>query len=273
MVSKSLSTIKMAAAVAVAVGMLGLAAQAHATTVSLQFSGYSGHDISSSSTVAGAVPADFWNYQTDGTNGNQAPAGSPYISTATSNGGNPNAGGILLDSNGNSSGITYSLSYTRVDGTNGSGFTNGSGDQLLASEAAGVQNNGNAVLTINGLSPNATYDIYAEVNPMFFASNPTAEEITSGSTAYYLNSSNTLGTWVQSTATSAASATTANYVEFTGLTGAATQTLTVVDNGNAYGLDGVQIVSTGSAIPEPATLGLLGVGAMGLLLKRKRKLA
>lgn len=256
------------AAIAAAVGTLALAAPSHATTmgdVSLQFTGYTGADISNSATIAGAVPLAYWNYQTDGTQDSQAPAGSPYISTATSNGGTPNTGGILLNSTGASSGVTYSYSYTRVSGTNGDAFPAGSGDRLLAQEAAGVQSRGNATLTISGLT--GSYDIYAYVDPMYFAGNPTAEEVGLGSTDYYLNSSNALSAWTQSTATSSATATTANYVEFTGLSGA-TQTLTVFDNGNAYGLGGIQIVS--SAVPEPASLGLMAVAGAGLLLLKRR---
>ena len=262
--SSRTASLAVAAAIAAAVGMLGFAASSQANTmgdVSLQFSGYSGADISNSATTAGAVPLSFWNYQTDGT---QDAQGS-FTSVATSNGGTANANNILLNSTGASSGVTYSYAYTRVSGSMGSSFTSGSGDQLLAQEAAGVQGSGNAVLTISGLT--GSYDIYAYVGQMYFGSNGATEEVGLGSTNYYLLSSNTLSSWTQSTATSSATAVTSNYVEFTGLSGA-TQTLTVYANGNSYGLGGIQIVS--AAVPEPATLGLMGALGTGLLLLKRR---
>ncbi len=274
-----------AAAITAAIGTLALTAPSQANetviptgpVVSLQFGGNGNASspppvlgpgygaITNSATTAGVVSEPYWNYQIDGIQNYQAPAGSPNISTQTANGGTTNAGGILLNSTGASSGVTYSYSYTRVSGTNGNTFPSG-GDQDLATEAAGVQSNGNATLSLSGITA-ANYDIIAYVNPMYFGSNPTLEEIGLGGTNYYLNSSNTLGAWTQSTATSSATATTGNYVEFDNLSGSS-QTLTVFDNGSYYGLDGIQIIP--SAVPEPAALGLMAVAGAGLLLVKRR---
>lgn len=256
-----------AAAITAAVGTLALAAPSQANTmgnVSLQFDG-GYNQISSSTTTAGVVAEGYWNYQTDGT---QDAQGS-FTSVATSNGGNANTNNVLLNSTGASSGATYSYFYNRVSDTGGNdSFPAGSGDFSLAKEAAGVQNDVNATLTLSGLS--GSYDIYAYVNPMYFAGNGTLEEVGLGSTNYYLSSSSSLTSWTQSTNTTDVSVPASNYVEFTGLSGA-TQTITVFANGNAYGLDGIQIIPTGGPnIPEPATLGLMAVAGAGLLLIKRR---
>lgn len=258
------ASLAVAAAITAAVGTLALAAPSQANTmgdVSLQFDG-GYNQISSNTTTAGVVSEPYWNYQTDGT---QDAQGS-FTSVATSNGGTPNTNNVLLNSTGASSGVTYSYFYNRVSDTGGNdSLPAGSGDYSLAKEAAGVQSNVNATLTLSGLS--GSYDIYAYVNPMYFSGSGTLEEVGLGSTNYYLSSSSSLTSWVRSTNTTDVSVPASNYVEFTGLSGA-TQTITVFANGNAYGLDGIQIIP--SAVPEPATLGLMAVAGAGILLLKRR---
>jgi hypothetical protein len=57
------------------------------------------------------------------------------------------------------------------------------------------------------------------------------------------------------------------YALFSGVTGNAL-TITATRVSNNIGVHGVQLVGT---IPEPASLGLLGVGALGLLARRRRR--
>jgi hypothetical protein len=227
--------------------------------VSLQFVGYGGATIDSV-TTAGVVPVTDWNYTADAV-GNQDNFGT-YTSNTSNN------GATLIDSTGSDSGVSYNYAYDRVSGTNANPFSFGTdpGDFRIASEAMGVQGANPAILTISGLQTATNYDVIVYVGSMYFGGG--AEAVSLGATTYYLTSSNALTGWTQSVATSADSATPGNYVEFDNLTGADLQTLTVLANGNSYGLGGIQIVPV-AASPEPASLGLLALGGTLCLFRRK----
>jgi hypothetical protein len=228
--------------------------------ISVQFTGYDGAEINSTNT-AGVVSVADWNFSADMV-GNQDNLGT-YTSTTSNN------GATLVNSTGANSGISYKYAYDRVSGTNANPFSFGSdpGDFRIAQEAAGVQGTNPATLTISGLQAGSTYDIIAYVGSMYFGGG--AEAVTLGATTYYLTSSTTLTGWTQSVATTAGSATPGNYVEFDNLTGATSRMLTVPANGNAYGLGGIQIVPV-AAVPEPASLALLGAAGPLILPRRRR---
>jgi hypothetical protein len=281
---KSLSTAKNRIAVLSAATAASIFGAGHAyavpipngPVVSLQFSDGFGQ-ISNSSWQAGVVSEPKWNYTTDITQAEAAP-GPNHTSTLTSNGGSPNALS-LLDSTGAASGITYSYSYGRANQSIQPPFPQPPAvttyDYNLADRTAGISGsdgNPNAnTLMISGLNANDTYDIIAYVNGFFFDGSGASEEVTLGSTNYYLQTSSTATAWTQSQATSAGTAAPSNYVEFDALSGVTSETLTVDNTGTAYGLDGIQIVPV-AAVPEPASLGVLGVVGTGLLLRRRRGL-
>ncbi len=115
--------------------------------------------------------------------------------------------------------------------------------------------------------------------------NPTAATFNATSTVWELTPTpNALGyidgnspsgfTYTPATSTNSASPTpNADYAEFTGVTGSSFAVGAIYGTNASPAIDGIQIVNASSSIPEPATLALAGVGAAGLLLRRKRKLA
>ena len=89
---------------------------------------------------------------------------------------------------------------------------------------------------------------------------------TDGTTTYYIDATDGSAALAESTATSEGDVVgEANYVTFSDLSGDAT--ITVGNNGTAWkgGVAGFQVV------PEPATMVLLGLGGVGVLLRRRRR--
>ena len=104
-------------------------------------------------------------------------------------------------------------------------------------------------------------------------------DISAGGTSLYINTDSSASTYVQSTATSAASATAGNYVEFTGLTaatGSLTFTLAATGGSSSAGdftMPGFQLIDNGAggaSLPEPSTVWLFAFGILGLGLHRYR---
>lgn len=206
----------------------------------------------------------------------------------------PLTGSNLIDSTGATTGISYSLPYLSADNTGSTSAnfpypdgsnpypfytTSGNANSVLASQGVSQANAAPGtplVLTLNGLNASATYTLVAYVSNLFFGGATTASW-TVGSQTYYTDPTSGTGLtgWVQGNATTAGAAVASNYVEFDGLTGSSTLTLTgEAVGGGSPALMGFQLIETGSAttVPEPSTvwLGVLGFLGLAAHLRRRR---
>lgn len=132
------------------------------------------------------------------------------------------------------------------------------GDGIAANDQKSSENSDIITITFTGLNADLTYDLtggYAGSSPANFDTGWTVEDQAET-------------TYARSDAT-----TTAGYISFTGLTvtdsgdGTGTLTITLDDNDNMHAA--VSQLSL-TAIPEPATIGMLGLGTVGLLAFRRR---
>ena len=92
--------------------------------------------------------------------------------------------------------------------------------------------------------------------------------ITNGTTTFNIatNTNPFDGTFTEGTQPDDGNTDNGEYVRFTGLTGP-NLNLTITRGSNNVGTHGVQLVGV---IPEPASFGLLGLGGLGLLARRRR---
>jgi hypothetical protein len=182
----------------------------------------------------------------------------------------------LLDSNG--AATTASVAFVHPTASNWwvTGPTAGT-DNLLVGPWGGDGGEG-AIMSnqINGI-PYSSYEIIAYVNDgaggsdmtVWLDSDPGAPSPSNAaSVQYYFHNTGTSPGFVPITNTTSGTFPLGNYAIFTGLNGA-TQTLWLNGTDGNKGFTGLQIVDT-SAVPEPASLSLLGAGAL-LLISRRRK--
>ncbi len=215
-------------------------------TVSVQFPQYYNHAVvdplnpptNSMNNTAGAVSVNNWN--TEGTDTGTSPSSNKVP---------------LIDSTGASTSIGYTYAgYSRNDGNNTKAWpapiwytSGGLANRYLAEATSFMQSPGADTLTLTGLDETHTYTILVYVAAPWWNNNgANPAQVTLGATSYYMVTSETLPSWVPATSTSSASPTTANYVQFNNVTGAATQTITV--KGNYVGAGGFQIIDNGLAI-------------------------
>ncbi len=175
---------------------------------------------------------------------------------------------VYIDSAGNDTTLSVSYSMNNpIDSRpyRAAGSTAADGDERLLS---GVSQKSGPIALSN--VPYATYDLIVYVperNDGGFSGSVTVsgDDITDA-TIYADAADSYDDIHKQSTATAPEDATEATYVRFNGLTNTSDVTITVGD-GTSYSdsMAGFQIV------PEPATMALLGLGGLGVFLRRKRR--
>jgi hypothetical protein len=256
---------------------LTASAQAQIIT-SVQFNGNGASALNSTASgfnyTAGAIPVDNWNVELS--TGNTT---NPQSLTVTSG---------LITSTGTTSGVGFSLqaSGAYYSGA-GTGFTStppypgypgqttGPGDGFLYASLAyaGYSDSNPLTLSVTGLNSSDTYDLLVYVTPFAgFGENQTATLSLSGGPTYYATTDGAAGTYEPITSTVSTSPTTGNYAEFTGLTGATSQTLTFTNTGSLDGISGFQVVDLGPATaPEPSTWALIMVGLLTLAIINRRR--
>lgn len=198
------------------------------------------------------------------TNGWQQRTGFPDFSGAALNYADGSSSGATLDGTG--SGNISSIGASTADG-----------DYSMFNRMLGISSSlGYSTLTVSGLNIGSAYDVYVYIASADNLSNGAGGivstiSVSDGTSTYYLeadeDTASYQGSYVQATATDSGSSVSANYVKFSGLSGnfftISAQNIDSVTSSTA-GFAGLQIV----AVPEPATAGMLGLGALISMLIR-----
>lgn len=202
------------------------------------------------SDVAGRVPASNW--------------------TVAS--GTPDLSGVALNySDGAASGATLTADFsgnltTRVGVT-------GDANTEMFNSGGGILGASGSDITVSGLSTAGAwaggYDVYVYFAPSSLDNASRTLNLTIGGTSYYAElvtgSSNYSSTFDLVDSTKNWEREFGNYAVFSGVTGSSF-TLNATSNfSGTIGLTGMQIV----AVPEPATLGMLGIGSILVVIVRR----
>jgi hypothetical protein len=216
---------------------VGLAYTPSLTVTSVQFP-YGGYQMNGDNYTGGVIPALNWNISNANT-GTAPVSNSGTLVTGTSTG-TPSP-----------IGFTFS-GYTDNDTTNNRtfppehyNFLGGLADVYLTLSSSFNQTGAPETLQITGLDPTHFYTLIAYIGtPWWQNGGSMPASVAVGGSTVYIQTSNTLGAWVQATSTNSSAPTTANYAEFTNLTGASTRTLTLT--GAFVGLAAFQVVDYGT---------------------------
>jgi hypothetical protein len=130
------------------------------------------------------------------------------------------------------------------------GQTSGPGDAFLFAGFgyAGFSNGNPVTLTVTGLNAAHTYSLLVYVAPFeSFGDGQSASVALSGGATYYLITCGKLGSYQRALSTLASAPATANYAEFDGVTGSATQMITFTNTSSLVGVSGFQVVDTTSS--------------------------
>ena len=238
------------AALVAATVIAGASAARAATVIGVNFTGSNFESVTG---TTGVVPQSGWNNESGGS--------GTSVAVTDSVGG---AGGSLTWSDpsgvyagGPSSTPTEELYSGWLDNTDTTGST------------ATTVSLSNLPSSITGSGGNNPYDVYLYISDDNAGRGGT---YTVNGTSEVLISNGTYSSFAPITP-GASSSGTGNYYEFTNVTGT-TLNISAVVTGNGYRapLNGFQVVSA-AAVPEPATLGLVAAGGLGLLLVGKRRKA
>ncbi len=224
----------------------------HAAMVGINFaSGHTGQTESLSvSAIVGVVPQGNWNNVT-GNVGTQANVAGPMA-------------GSLVDDSGIATSMSLSFSSTNSWATSTGALTGNA--ELLNGYLDNTNTATPTTITLAGI-PFAAYDLYVYVGSD--TNNRTGHvTLTGNSTVYFKTTAAPFdGAFTQATGTSTVDANAAEYVKFSGLSGAG-QSLAVGRDGGNVGVYAVQVVE----VPEPSSVILtFFYGAAGLLVWQRRR--
>jgi hypothetical protein len=287
----------------ISASMLGLAAFASSAQaqiiVGVQFPAYYANPYSAMNNTlvqgylanpkgyqGGVDEQQYWNVANNSTGGGDGAPTAPITNSnllLQSNGTFSPASTTLVDSTGAASALTFTLSnatQNRGTSANTGNFpatqwyaANGNTDSYLIS---GVEASTSAstpvTLTLGGLNAGDSYSLIAYVGSLNYYGSQAAD-VTLGSTSYYLKTDGgSLSYYTQSTDTTDTNLPTADYVEFTGISGAALSSEALTVTGAGTGLGGFQLIDNGAAVvPEPSTWAMMlgGLGMLAFCVRRK----
>lgn len=275
------------------------AAQAQ-TAVSVQFTGYwsapgsflpGGYSNSPTGYYAGAYTVQYWNSANNCSgSGDGVPVGAVTNGNLLTDYNNTIAPtSSLLDSTGATSSMTFSLTNATQNrySAGGGGFPdhnagggtgaysqfnpNGNMSYFLQSGVeASTDASSPVTLALGGLNAGDTYDVYAYVSSLNYAGAKSCSVTLGGETFYLTTDAGSLSFLTQSLSTDSSVSPTADYVEFTNISGALLNSELLTVDGAYTGLSGFQVIDLGAA-PEPSTIALFAVASMGLAFQLGRK--
>ena len=232
------------------------------------------------------VDVEFWNNANAGSGNFQSQKGAYTADSVSSpnwnvisvvGGSHTGTTSSLVTSVGTATGV--SISYSYADAFNAYTKTSPS-NNLLDSYTASVSSYSNNI-TLSGLTDNGNYQLYLYGSSAGYTPAGTLFTFTAGTATPAASSNNETVVPATPSPASGTFQLNSNYVIFN-VTASASGTIKIIpmplsgtpsiQTHNTGNVNGLQLVS--NSVPEPATLGLVGAGALGLMLiGRKRRTA